>query len=243
MSKIAYVHNGTAKNGTAKNGSKKKGDAKKKNPSPSLSMSRVKSFLQKNGLKTMPRGKNPATVARSRNGILGNTKSDAKQVGFLMLGAAITKGAGRFLAGFIAPHLSRMSLGKYTTIIADGVVALVAVPFIGQKTLGKEAATFGRLGGLVVMGIDAVNVFAPDTLGQYNPFIDMTPIVLANGQPAFAPEAVAVIADEIANADDPQAAAAKVKGAVYQMDGAFAFDSGGFGSGSEGYSGLRPMSF
>lgn len=252
MAKIAYVHNGTAKTATAKNGTKRrkgsarKGGSKKRRRNPSLSLSRVQTFLKKNGMRTASRKRNGATtVSRSRNGILGNTKSDAKQVGFLALGAAVTKGVGRVLAGFAAPYLSQMGLGKYTTIISDGIVALVAVPFIAQKTLGKEASTFGRLGGLLVVGLDGFNMLAPDALAAYNPFIDMSPIVVANGQAAFAPEAVAQIVAQVANSNNPQAEAAKVAGAVSAMTGGSLgyLDSSAYGSGSDDYAGngLLPM--
>lgn len=204
-----------------------------------ISKSRVSGWAKKNGLKLVssqnPRRKKRrgrrrngigAPVVRTRNGLLGNTKSDAKQVGFIMAGAALTKGVGRIVAGFAAPYLSQMGLGRYTTIIADAVVALVAVPFVGTKTFGREAATFGRLGGLLAVGFDAFNIFAPDTLAAYNPFIDASPIVVANGRAAVAPEAVAQIAQEVANSPNPQAEAAKVAGVMNAASAGLGWSSG-----------------
>ena len=218
--------------------------AKKSN---GLTKSRVASFAKKNGLKlvsktsTLANGKrrkhrrhkrrNGLTqpITRRANGLLGNTKSDAKKVGFLLGGMALTKALGRFLQSFAAPYLSQVGAGQYSEIICDGVVSLVAIPMVAGKTLGKEASDWGRLGGLSVVAMDAMEIFFPDAL-NWLPFNNGAGVVIANGQPAVTPTAVAQIVNSTSATPTEKA---KVAGAMQEL-------SQGGGMDSVGFAGIRP---
>lgn len=194
----------------------------------SVSLAAAKSVIAKNGLKAVSRVSNPRKrktrkrrngltqpITRRANGILGNSKQDVKQTGSLLLGMAVTKGLGRVLQGFAAPFLAQIGVGKYSEIISDVAVALLIVPFGFGKIAGSEAAKFGRLGGLGVVGLDALNIVAPNVVNQYNPFVS-APIMLNAGGQAVMPVATAVeLAKDVANSPNPPAAAAQLEGAMY----------------------------
>ena len=226
MAELILMENGLKR----RNGAKRKANGVKRK-SNGTTKAGAMSFAKKNGLKlvskvsTLANGKRRKNRRRRRNGILskpitrrsngllGNTKSDAKKVGFLLGGMALTKAAGRFLQSFASPYLAQVGVGQYSEIICDGVVALVAVPMIAGEPIGKEAADWGRLGGLSAVALDAMELFFPDAL-DWLPFSQGGGVVVANGQAAVTPTAVARIINATSASPDEKA---KIAGAMAQL--------------------------
>jgi hypothetical protein len=222
MATMGKMRNGIKK----KNGAKKNGVAKKRNP---ISLARAKAVIKKNGLKAVSKngskkkhhkrhGKKRngiVAVSRTRNGLLGNTRSDAKQVAYLGAGALLTKTGGRLLSNLISPYMAQFGMGKYTEVIADLGIAIVAVPWIANKVGGRtgDLAKHARLGGLLAASLTLVGEIAPSALA-FNPF-NTSPVVLANGQTMVTPKAVAqIVAQTDASASDK----AKVAGAMAALE-------------------------
>jgi len=220
MAKIGYVQNGLKK----RNGTKRKS-----NP---LGLARVKGFAAKNGLKLVPKGSsikvavNPKRKRRrrnglpsltkrgfslKRNGLFGNTKSDAKKVGSLLGGMLGGKALARVIQSFVAPYLSQVGLGNYAEILADAGVALTIAPFVAAKIGGADAAQFARLGALANVVVDVIEMVAPNTLSMFG----SNPLV-SNGQSVgLAPSAVAqLVANTSASASDK----AKVAGVMAALE-------------------------
>ena len=241
-----------AKLGTVKNGLRKKARAKRKNPvtaksasirkRSSLSLLRVKGFAKKNGLKLVAKG-TPLAKAQNpkrrkhkkrrnglqsggfslrRNGLLGNSKADVKQVATIGVGGVVTKMVGGFLDSFLAPQIAKVGAGQYSLIISDAIVALTLVPMVAQKIGGNNAARDARVGGMLAVGFDLVEMFIPQALG-WNPFNQSQGVVVANGQNALTPAAVAQI---VAATDASPATKAKVAGAMQQLQSGGSFAGG-----------------
>lgn len=229
--KYGLVENGLKRKRKARKRRNPATVAKAKNPARrSVSLASAKSVAKRNGLKmvsvsnpkrkTKRRKRNglvKASTITRRNGILGNTKSDAKQVATLGIGAVATKIMGRIAQSFVSPYLAQVGVGQYAEIIVDGAVALVVTPFLAGKIVrGGDTAKMARLGGLLVVGLDVVEAFAPNAL-QWNPF-NTNPVVVGGGGVGVAPAAVAQIAAGVASSSNPQMAAAKVGNAMLSLD-------------------------
>lgn len=197
-----------------------------------VSKSSVTAYLKRNGLKAVKPSANPKrkrskrrrnglTVAQPRkvsNGLLGNSKQDAIQVGAVIGGAAITQAIGGFLQRFASPYASSFGVGQYTGLIAKGVTALMLVPMVaGMITRKPDVKSFARIGGLVVFGIDIINQFFPQV--SLNPF-STQPLVLANGQALLTPSGAVGLA----------AAAGADNATVNKMAGAISAVASGGGS-------------
>lgn len=183
--------NGTAARSTVK---AKANSAKRR----TISVASARAVLKRNGLKAVSRTaanpkrkrhhkrkRNGVTVVRSsRNGIFGNTKHDAMQVGSVVGGMAATKLISKIITPFAAPWAAKIGVGQYTELLVDAGVALMVVPFIaGKVSRNADVRKLSRLGGLVVVGIDAIDQFAPASFQSLNPFSSMGPIVVGpNGQ-------------------------------------------------------------
>ena len=202
-----------AKIGIVQNGVTRKKSTKSKRKNPSVTKAQVSAYAKKNGLKLT---KNPAKkyVARKRNGILGNTKNDVKTVGAVLGGAVGTKAVGRVVQSLIAPYVAQVGLGDYAEIIADALIALTATPIIAKKLGGAKSANDARLGGLLTVGLDVIEMIAPDVL-RYNPFTSSTPLVISgSGEVALTPDTVTKI---VAGTDASDGVKAKVAGAMKQV--------------------------
>lgn len=250
MSKIGIVENGLRKRrGTKRRRRNPVAVAKAKNPARrrSISLASARSVIKKNGLKAVSmkangrkkhkrRRRNGLVTSKAigsrRNGFFGNTKSDAKQVLSLGAGALGVKAVGRALSAVIQPFLAQIGAGNYATIITDAGLALFVAPYVGAKLAGNEAAKMVRLGGLLVVGLDLVEQFAPNALGL-NPF-NNSPIVMTGAGAAVAPAAVAALAKDV---ETGRTTAAKVGQAMRSLDAAGAQASGG---GSNYISGASP---
>lgn len=235
MAKMAILENGISRKAKKRNPARKStGTAKSKNPARRrvVSLASAKSVLKRNGLKavsrTLANGKhkrrrhhkkhrNGITTTR-RNGMFGNTKSDVKQVGSLVGGALVTKLVGQVIKSFAAPYIAKIAIvGNYSGIICDLAAALVVTPFVVGKVVKQaDASKLSRLGGLTVVALDAIGQFFPSAL-QYNPFTT-SPVVLTGQGATILPAAVAQIANSVANSADPNAAAAKVSGAMAYLN-------------------------
>jgi hypothetical protein len=215
-----------------------KSTVRKSNPAVrrSTSLTSVKSYAKRNGLVLRKAGSivaNPrrrkhhkrrnglqtaSSWGRQANGLLGNTKQDAKTVGTLLGGAALTKIVGRFISSFGASYLAQFGVGSYGEIICDGLAAVLITPYlIGMVLKGGDVAKQARIGGLLVVGLDVIQVFAPSAL-QYNPF-NVSPVVMTGAGAAITPAAAAAIAQGVAASPNPTAAAAKVAGILSQATG------------------------
>ncbi len=206
----------------------------KKNPTRrKVSLSSARAVAKRNGLKLVSKSvSNPkrrkhrrrrngltTAVRTRRNGFFGNTRGDAKTVGTVLAGAIATKTIARIVLGYAAPYLAQVGLGKYSEIVVDAVTALTITPFIAKHLVsGGDVAKNARLGGLLVVGLSAIEAVAPSVL-QYNPFVT-SPVVMTGGGAAVSPAAVAQIAAGVANSADPSAAAAKVGNAMMQIGAA-----------------------
>ena len=251
MAKMAVVQNGTKKRTKRRNGTAGKTasvKARKKNPARrGTTLAGAKSFAKKNGLvivsKTVANGRRKkrrgsgrkrrnglATAAgytSRRNGLLGKTKNDARVVGGVLGGAVATKLISRIVVPFVAPYMAQVGAGSFTEIVVDGAIALVAIPLAVGKVSPKDMGN-ARLGGLLVVAIDAIEMVAPNLLG-YNPF-NTSAVVVANGQALVTPKAVAAIVE--ATDASPQSKA-QVAGAMSQLS------SGTGGGGASG--GMNPQ--
>lgn len=241
MSKMGIMENGYKRSANPRKKRRRRNPsatvARAKNPARrSVSLSSAKAVLKRNGLKavsTMANGRKHkrrhkrrnglATVPRRSNGFFGNTKGDAIQVAQLGVGALGTKALGRALAGFVGPLLAQVGMGGYVGIITDAGVALLIAPWVADK-ISRGSAKMVRLGGLLTVGLDVVEMFAPGAL-SFNPF-NNAPIVATPGGLGVTPGAVAQIAADVANSANPQAAAAHVGGVMYQLDTAGAQGGG-----------------
>lgn len=234
MAKLGLVENGVKRRGKKRRRRNPTATTPRaKNPAKrrAISVASAKAVLKRNDLKVVSKsvanpkrkrhhkrrnGISTAAITR-RNGILGNTKGDAKTVGAVLGGAIFTKTVGRLLSGYVAPYLSQLGIGKYSEIVVDGAVALLITPFVASKVVkGGDIAKQARLGGLLVVGLSAIEAIAPSVL-QYNPFVT-SPVVMTGGGAAITPAAVAQIAAGVANSSDPAQAAAKVGNAMMSLD-------------------------
>jgi hypothetical protein len=219
-----------AKLGTVQNGLKKSNGLKRKsNP---LTLARVKGFAKKNGFSIMAKGlpklaANPKrrkhrrthkrrngltpVLTTRRNGLFGNTKADAKNVGALLGGLLGGKAVGRVISGVAAPYASSMGLGNYTEIASDLIVAIFLAPFVAGKVGGANAASMARLGGLANVAVDLIELFAPNTLSMFG----ANPILSASGQVGLSPAAVTAIVN---STNAPIADKAKVAGAMAALE-------------------------
>lgn len=204
----------------------------KKNPARrrTTNLATVKSVAKRNGYKLAKIGSvsNPkrrrkhhkrrnglSTVSR-RNGLLGNTKADAKQVGTILAGAAATKMLGKILNSFLSPYLAQVGVGAYSEIVTNAGAALFVIPFLATKFVrGGDVAKNARIGGLLVVGLDVINQFFPSVMG-YSPF-NTSPVVLTANGPAITPAAAAQLAAGVAQSNNPVAAAAAVGHAMGQL--------------------------
>ena len=219
MAKISYVQNGVTKK---KRGRRKNGTAKTTRKRNGVTKAGALAFAKKNGLKLVSKQngtkrrkrrtkRNGVTSTRStgimsRNGLLGNTKQDAKRVASVMAGAAITKIASSLISGFAAPYAAQVGLGQYTGLVIDGVVALTVAPMIGKKIGGAQGADMARLGGLLVVGVDVLSLFAPSVL-NYTPF-NNAPVVLNGNTALLTPAAVTDVVNNTSATASEKAAVA-----------------------------------
>jgi hypothetical protein len=245
MAKMAVVQNGTKRRTKKRNGvARKTATVKaKRNPARRVTtLAAAKAAAKRNGLvivsKTVANGRRKkrrgsgrkrrnglATAAgytRSRNGLLGKTKNDARVVGGVLGGAVATKLLSRIVVPFVAPYMAQVGAGSFTEIVVDGVIALVAIPLAVGKLSPKDMGN-ARLGGLLVVAIDGIEMVAPNLLG-YNPF-NTSAVVVANGQALVTPKAVAAIVEAT---DASPASKAQVAGAMSQLS------SGTGGGGASG---------
>lgn len=233
-----------AKFGLVQNGLRKKANGTKRKANP-LSLAKVQGFLKKNGLKSVKRGavvaianpkrrkgrkrRNGLESAKSfsmtrRNGLLGNTKQQAKDVAGLLGGMLGGKAVGRVLNNFASPYLAQMGLGGYSEIISDGVVALIIAPLVGGKVGGANTAKFVALGAMANVAVDIVELVAPNTLS----FFGSNALVSNGQQVGLSPAAVTAIVN---STNAPIADKAKVAGAMAQIEaGALPQYSGGYTS-------------
>lgn len=254
MAKMAVVQNGAKRRRTKRrNGTAGKAATVKarKNPARRVtSLAQAKAAAKRNGLvivsKTVANGRRKkrrggkrrnglqtaAAYTRSRNGLLGKTKNDARVVGGVLGGAVTTKLLSRIVVPFVAPYMAQVGAGSFTEIVVDGAIALVAIPLAVGKLSPKDMGN-ARLGGLLVVAIDAIEMVAPNLLG-YNPF-NTSAVVVANGQPLVTPKAVAAIVEAT---DASPAAKAQVAGAMRELQGG---TGGGGASGGMNTGQMMPL--
>ncbi len=238
MAKMGIVENGLKRRRKSRRrrnpSTATKASTAKKNPARrAVSLASAKAVAKRNGLKLVSKsvanpkrkrrrrrnGITTAAVSR-RNGIFGNTKADAKTVGTVIGGAIFTKTVARIIAPFVAPYAAQVGIGNYAEIIVDGIVALLITPFVANKVVGGgSSAQNARLGGLLVVGLSAIEKVAPSVL-QYNPFVTSPVVMMGNGSAGVAPAAVAQLAAGVANSSNPQAEAAKVGSVMRSLDAA-----------------------
>lgn len=225
-----------AKFGLVQNGLKSKSNGIKKKSNP-LTLARVKGFLKsKNGaglgVKLVPKGTITAKVAANpkkkkgkkkknggltssfslrRNGLLGNTTKQVKDVGALLGGMLGGKALARFLQSFVAPYLASTGLGKYAEILADGAVALVIAPMVAGKIAGADAAKFASLGAMANVVVDIIEMVAPNTLS----FFGGNALVSSNGSVGLSPAAVTAIVNSTSALPADKA---KVAGAMAALE-------------------------
>lgn len=251
MSKIGIMENGVKRSRRRRRNPSPVVKASTKNPTRrrSISLVSAKAVLKKNGMKAISsrvmanpkrrkhhkrRNGLQTITARRSNGLLGKSRNDAKQVGTILGGAMVTKLISRFISPFVSPYLASTVLGQYVDLIVDGVTALLVVPFIAGKFMkGGETEKNARIGGLLVVGLDAIGHFAPSAL-QLNPFIT-APLAMGSGGAAIPAATVAQIAQGVANSNNPQQAAAQVAGVMGRVNG---FNSGYTGG---NYTSREPM--
>lgn len=250
MAKMAVVQNGAKRRRTKRrNGTAGKAATVKarKNPARRVTtLAAAKAAAKRNGLvivsKTVANGRRKkrrggkrrrnglqtaAAYTRSRNGLLGKTKNDARVVGGVLGGAVATKLLSRIVVPFVAPYMAQVGAGSFTEIVVDGAIALIAIPLAVGKLSPKDMGN-ARLGGLLVVAIDGIEMVAPNLLG-YNPF-NTSAVVVANGQALVTPKAVAAIVEAT---DASPASKAQVAGAMSQLS------SGTGGGGASG--GMNPQ--
>lgn len=227
--KLGTLENGLAKKANGRKRRKRRNTTAAAKPARrrNVSLASAKSILKRNGLKavsTMANGRkrkhhrkhrrNGLVTARRSNGFFGNTRSDAMQVLQLGAGALGVKAVGRGLSNIVAPFLSQVGLGNYAGIITDAGLALFVAPWVADK-ISRGSSKMVRLGGLLTVALDGVEMFAPGVLG-FNPF-NNTPIVMTPNGAAVAPAAVAQIAADV---EAGRTSAAKVGNVMYQLDSA-----------------------
>ena len=152
-----------------------------------------------------------------RNGIFGDTKSEVKQVASIIGGLVGTKVVGGIVAPYVNNLLAGVGVGKFTTPIVDGVLALTVVP-MGAKWVGGDPK-LARLGALALVGLDILQMVLPSGFA-YSPFaVNGSPVILAGNQGQL----VAAATADVANAaiDAANRAAAKVGGGSSYMGGGF----------------------
>lgn len=233
MSKWTEVQNGLTK---SKNGRRRKRRTKRNGTTAAAkaparrngtTKAGAKAWAKRNGMvvmtKTVANGKRKhhrrkkrngtvsAGVSRSRNGILGNSKHDVRQVVGLLGGMASTKIIGNILSNFASPYIAQLGIGNYVGIISEGAVALLLVPMIAKKVGNQNDAQNARLGGLATVGLSLIDQVGGGTfLSGLNPF-NSSPIVMANGVAAVAPAQVAAL---VANTSATASEKAAVTGAM-----------------------------
>lgn len=154
---------------------------------------------------------------RRRNGIFGDTKSEVKQVASIIGGLVGTKIVGGIVAPYVSNLLAGIGVGKFTTPIVDGVLALTVVP-MGAKWVGGDPK-LARLGALALLGLDILQMVLPSGFA-YSPFaVNGSPIVLSGNSGQL----VAAATADVANAaiDAANRAAAKVGGGSSYNGGGF----------------------
>lgn len=223
-----------AKLGTVQNGLKKASNGTKKKSNP-LTLARAKGFAKKNGFKIVPKGttlkaapnpkhkkkgkkkKNGLSASRGgfslsrRNGLLGNTTKQVKDVGALLAGLLGGKAAGRFLQSFIAPYLAKTGLGQYVEILSDGAIALVVAPMVAAKVAGADAAKFASLGAMANVVVDIIDMVAPNALSMFGG----NPLVSNGQQVGLSPAAVTAL---VASTNATPQQKAQVAGAMAQLN-------------------------
>lgn len=231
MPKVGYIQNGVTK---AKNGRRKTHKKRRRNPAAIKVATKKRngttkagalSFAKKNGMrlvsatsrnprrKTRKRKRNGVVaVSRTRNGIFGNSKRDARTVVSLLGGMGATKVIGRIVANFASPYLSQVGLGAYSELIADLGVALFVVPPIAGKIGNSGDAQTARLGGLAVAALEAVDKIGGPSLSFLNPFNSQPIVMASNGQAALPPSTVSAIVNNTnASAADKAAVAGAMR--------------------------------
>lgn len=231
--KMTSVENGLRKRKRRRRNPTAKKVGTKANPSRgrrAVSKSSVLAFAKRNGLKVTKTTANPkrkrrrtrrngtaAAVRTRRNGFFGNTKGEAMTVGGVLGGAVFTKTLARLLNTYAGSYLAQVGLGNYSEIVMDAIVALTITPMIAGKFFKHgNTAKDARLGGLLVVGLTAIEYIAPSVL-QYNPFVTSPVIVNAAGT-GVSPATVAQIANGVAADANPAAAAAKVGSVMRALD-------------------------
>lgn len=140
-------------------------------------------------------------IGRKRNGIFGDTKADAKNVLALAGGLVGTKIAGGIAAPYAAQALAIVGMGKFAKPITDGVLAVTVTPMVAGMIGGSDAKKMARLGGLVLVVLDIVEILLPQGFA-YNPFTsaNSTPIVLQGQTAALVNAATQDVANAAINA-------------------------------------------
>lgn len=145
-----------------------------------------------------------------RNGIFGDTKSDAKNVLALAGGLVGTKIVGGMVSPYGASLLSSVGLGRFAQPIVDGALAVTVTPMVAGWIGGADAKKMARLGGLTLVVLDLVQMVLPSGFA-YSPFqANASPIVLG-GNPAQIAAGAANVASQAAQIAN--SAAASVSGA------------------------------
>lgn len=225
-----------AKFGLVQNGLKSKSNGIKKKSNP-LTLARVKGFLKsKNGaglgVKLVSKSAaNPKLAANPkkkkhhkkknggltsgfslrRNGLLGNTTKQVKDVGALLGGMLGGKMVARFLQQWVAPYLASTGLGKYAEVLSDGAVALLIAPFVANKIAGGDAAKFASLGAMANVVVDVIEMVAPNSLS----FFGGNALVSSNGNVGLSPAAVTAIVNSTSALPADKA---KVAGAMAALE-------------------------
>lgn len=222
-------YDGEIQNGLRKSSRRKNSAAKPKRRNGTTKAGAI-SWAKKNGMKVVSksvanghkrkhhrkhkRRNGIAAVSRSRNGIFGNTKHDARQVISLLGGMGATKVLSGILSNFISPYIAQVGAGAYGGIIAEGVIAVFVVPPIAKKIGNPSDAQNARLGGLAVVGLSLIEKFGGGGfLSGLSPF-NSSPIVMAGNTPLLTPQAASQL---VANTSASRAEKAVVAGAMQAL--------------------------
>jgi len=180
-----------------KNGVKRRANPKRKRvANPRVSVAPVKRVANPKRKSTKRRRRNG--IATRRNGILGDTKRDVKNVISLTGGAITTNVLGNTLAGMIAPYLASVGIGNYASLVSQLAIALFGVPYVARAIAGQDAASMARLGGLLSVTLDLLGTFFPP-FNSLNPFTSAPVVVNSSGQVAVSADTVKAIAAGAAN--------------------------------------------
>lgn len=228
------------RNGARKNGSRSKNPASKRTTTRPMAAGWAKANGYKlvkktaaNTTKSNPKRKRKKRRTRKRrnNGIFGDTKAEIKTVSSLVGGVVGTRIAGGIVSPYAARVLAYLGLQNFAQIAADGTVAVLVTPYIAGMIAGAEAKKYARLGGLVVVGLDILEMLLPEDF-SVNPFssVNTNPIVVGANRLIDTAGGAALAAKAAENVAERAAEQAQLSGVVsgYGNDSGFDYDGSGF---------------